>query len=62
MFRICKSGDIKQLAFKTSGECSAAVKTPDISVMYDRARYSDEEITEQDAAAMKKICDELIKS
>ncbi|MCR5727850.1 MAG: hypothetical protein K6G24_10330 [Lachnospiraceae bacterium] len=62
VFRICKSGDIKQLAFKTSGECSAAVKTPDISVMYDRARYSDEEITEQDAAAMKKICDELIKS
>lgn len=58
-FRICKSGDKKQLGFKTSGECSKAVDVPELSELYDRARYSDEEITEQDAERMKKIYQEL---
>lgn len=61
-FRICKSGDKKQLMFKTSGECSEAVDVPELSELYDRARYSDEEITEQDAERMKKIYQELTES
>ena len=62
VYRICKSGDYKQLQFKTSGECSRALDYEELSKLYDRARYSDEEITEQDAARMKKISDEILES
>ena len=61
-FRITHSGDKKMLKYKTSGECATAVNTPEISELYDRARYSDYEITEADAANMKKICDKLAES
>ena len=61
-FRITRSGDKKALGFKTSGECASAVEVPELSELYDRARYSDYEITEADAAQMKKICDKLISS
>ena len=50
------------LKYKTSGECATAVNTPEISELYDRARYSDYEITEADAANMKKVCDKLAES
>ncbi|MBO4782636.1 MAG: hypothetical protein J5522_09580 [Lachnospiraceae bacterium] len=61
-YRICKSGDHMQLSYKTSGECSSAVNVPELSEIYDRARYSDEEITEQDALKMKQIYDRLCDS
>ena len=61
-FRITRSGDKKALGFKTSGECASAVEVPELSELYDRARYSDYEITEADAAEMKKICDKLLSS
>ena len=60
VYRICKSGDYKQLNFKTSGECAKALDYNEMSELYDRARYSDEEITEQDAARMKKISEEIL--
>lgn len=61
-FRITRSGDKKNLKFKTSGECATAIDLPELSEIYDRARYSDHEITEADAAYMKKICDKVTSS
>ena len=60
--RRCKSRDQTQLSYKPSGECSSAAKVPELSEIYDRARYSDEEITEQDALKMKQIYDRLCDS
>ncbi|MBR4343089.1 MAG: hypothetical protein IKP88_10395 [Lachnospiraceae bacterium] len=62
VFRICKSGDTGRLAYFTSGECGTAMNRRDMADIYDRARYSDQEITEKDAEAMKKICQEIIDS
>lgn len=61
-FRITKSGDKRALSYKTSGECSSAVDLPEMAELYDRARYSEYEITEADAAHMKEICDKLVNS
>jgi hypothetical protein len=61
-YRICKSGDQKALGYKTSGECGNAVGVPELSALYDRARYSEEEITEQDVSEMKKIYEKLADS
>jgi hypothetical protein len=61
-YRICKSGDQKALGYKTSGECGNAVGVPELSALYDRARYSEEEITEQDVSEMKKIYERLTDS
>ena len=61
-YRICKSGDPKALGYKTSGECGTAVGVKELSEVYDRARYSEEEITEQDVLTMKKIYERLADS
>ncbi|MBR4540856.1 MAG: hypothetical protein IKO54_01620 [Lachnospiraceae bacterium] len=61
-YRICKSGDPAALGYKTSGECGNAVGVPELSALYDRARYSEEEITEQDVSEMKKIYERLTDS
>ena len=62
VYRICKSGDPGQLSYKSAGECASAVKRSEIAEIYDRARYSDYEITEKDAEDMKKICTEVVES
>ncbi len=62
VYRICKSGDPGQLSYKSAGECASAVERREIADIYDRARYSDYEITEQDAENMKKICTKVVES
>lgn len=61
VFRICRSGDKNALSYKTSGECAGAVDLPEMSELYDRARYSDHEISEQDALRMRQIYEDLLK-
>ena len=61
VFRICKSGDTERLSYRTAGECGSALNRKEMSDLYDRARYSEQEITEKDAENMKKICDEILR-
>ena len=60
VFRICKTGDTERLSYRTAGECASALERKELAELYDRARYSDKEITEKDALKMKDICKEII--
>ena len=60
-FRICRSGDKLKLGYYTAGECAKAVDLKEMGDIYDKARYSFEEVTEKDAERMKNICSDLLK-
>jgi len=59
-YSICKSGDVKRLGYRSAKECALALKAERISEIYDRARYSNKQVTEKDAAEMKTACQNVL--
>lgn len=51
-----KKEDRGELKFMTAKECGEALSLPDMAMLYERARYSDREITAEDVKRMKLAC------